>query len=340
MLASLLILSSAALLPQQSAPFTIHKATTAKSAGTFSPVSGFVSSKHNRVGNAEVLNNAVLSQYYMLGPGPDQEWVDNNILSDSTGDGEELVDGFEFLYCSTDTNPNGVWTTITIYDESVYCQGPTNWPVADCSYQVYGLPGSSNGATECWKVLVDLAGGSECSLTDGHGGHCGWGSIWDNPNTGPWLASGGKGQTPTYTWFDHTQPPGSAFQGCQSITGSSATGFCMTMYASLEECGMCLFVNGTPGGMMSFDIAGATPGGLIAYMRAFGRGSHQEFNPITGNIVTTGLSSNRFEISYIGATDGTGQYSFATFVPAAAAGLVSVQVCDASTDGQTQVEDL
>jgi len=159
----------------------------------------------------------------MMGPGPDQEWIDNNILTDTNGTSTEAINCMELMYCSSDVSPNGISQTINVYDDSVYCQGPTNWPVADCSYTVNGLPGGNNGALSCWIITLDLTG-VECNLTDGHGGHSGWGHIWDNAQTGSSLASGGLGQTPTYTWFDHTQPPINAFQGCQNSSPASPLG--------------------------------------------------------------------------------------------------------------------
>lgn len=91
---------------------------------------------------------------------------------------------------------------------------------------------------------------------------------------------------------------------------------------------------------MTFDVTGATPGGLVAYMYAFGTGAHAEFNPITGNTVTTGLADAGFTVAAIVAADGSGAYSYGTNVPGAAAGLVSVQAADASTDALSNVVGL
>ncbi len=159
-------------LTQQAGP-ALHKAVTPQYAGTFSPLTGFI--------------------------------PEDKFKRDTTGTPEEIVFLLEWAYCSTDTNPNGLSETITIYDESVYCAGPTNWPVFDCGYSVTGLPGGNNGALACWIVSLDLTG-VECNVSDGHGGHAGWGQIWESTQTGPWLASGGNGQTPTYTWFDIPNP--------------------------------------------------------------------------------------------------------------------------------------
>jgi len=334
-----LVLATTAVAQQPASP-TLQKAVTPQYAGTFSPLTGFVpESKHHRIGTAEVYNNTALSSYFMTALGPDQEFIDNFIVSSVNGTGAEVVDGMEYVYCSSDTNSNGVYETITVYDDSVYCAGPTNWPVFDCGYGIAGLPGGVNGALACWVVTLDLAG-VECNLTEGHGGHAGWGQIWDNSATGPWLAGGGLGQTPTYTWFDHSQPNANAFQGCQFITGTSATGFSMAMYTTVTGSGLNLSTTGSPGGVMTFDVAGCTPNGIAATMYSFGQGSHQASNPITGNTLTTGLSSTGFTIADFGPADSSGLYSFTSPVPIAAAGLVSVQAADASSDGLSNVVDL
>ncbi len=325
---------------QQKQQVQVQKAQAPQYAGTFSPLTGFVSANNqNRIGNAEAYNNNTLSNYYSV-PGQDQEWIDNGQLSDTDGTGAEAVDGLSYTYCSSDANPNGVYEIITIYDDSVYCAGPTNWPVFDCGYGVSGLPGGNNGALACWIVTLDLAG-VECNLTDGHGGSMGWGQIWDNASTGPWIANGGLGQTDSFTWFDTLAPNANAFQGCYWFGGIPWAGFSMTMYTSGGAGGgMNLSTTGAAGGAMTFDVTGATPGGLVAYMYAFGTGAHAEFNPITGNTVTTGLADAGFTVAAIVAADGSGAYSYGTNVPGAAAGLVSVQAADASTDALSNVVGL
>ena len=325
---------------QQSATPTLQKAVTPKYAGTFSPLTGFApESKQHRVGTAIVYNNTLMANYYMTVPGAGHELIDNFIVTDTDGTGAEAVNGMEYTYCSSVSNPNGIFETITVYDESVYCAGPTNWPVFDCGYGIAGLPGGNNGWLACWIVTLDLTG-VECNLTDGHGGHAGWGQTWDNSNTGPWLAGGGLGQTPTYTWFDHSQPNANAFQGCQFITGTSATGFAMEMFAEPTGNPPVLTATGSPGGAMTFDVTGCTPVSPVAMMRAFGRGSHQAFNPITGNYVTTGLTWAGFTIQNIGLANLAGQYSYTANVPGPAAGLISTQAIDAATDCLSNVIDL
>jgi len=322
---------------QQKQTVSVQKAQAPQHAGTFSPLTGFVGSNQNRIGTAHVINNSILTNYYSV-PGMNQEWIDNNVLMDTDGTGAEVVDGMIYTYCSSDANPNGVYEVITVYDDSVYCAGPTNWPVFDCGYGVSGLPGGTNGALACWIVTLDLAG-VECNLTDGHGGSAGWGQVWDNSSTGPWLAGGGNGQTDSFTWFDWNVPNANAFQGCYWFGGTPAAGFDMQMFAA-DAGGLTLSTTGAPGGAMTFDVSGATPGGLVATMYAFGLGAHSEFNPITGNTVTTGLADAGFTIAAIAGADGAGATSYGASVPGAAAGLVSVQAADASTDGLSNIVSL
>ena len=124
----------------------LHKAVTPQYAGTFSPISGFTTqgTSGRSAGTRLVVNNGILQNYYSYG-GIGQEWVDNNKLYDLSTDHTEQVNGIHFIYCSSDTNPNGVSVTMNFYDESVYCAGPTNWPTADCSYEIADLPGAQNG---------------------------------------------------------------------------------------------------------------------------------------------------------------------------------------------------
>jgi hypothetical protein len=325
---------------QQKQQVSVKKAVTPQYAGTFSPLTGYVgSNNNNRIGTSLTVNNSILSNYYST-PGMNQEWIDNNILEDTDGTGAEAVDGLVYTYCSADANPNGMYEIITMYDDSVYCGGPTAWPFFDCGYGISGLPGGTNGALSCWIVTIDLAG-IECNLTDGHGGSAGWGQVWDNAVTGPWLSGGGNGQTNSFTWFDWDVPNANAFQGCYWFGGVPHAGFDMQMYTSGGSGGgVTLSTTGSPGGAMTFDTSGATPGGIVALMYAFGTGSHAQMNPLTGNMVTTGLSSARFTLADISAADGAGNSSYGSGVPSGAAGRVAVQSCDALTDGLSNVVSL
>ncbi|NQU48909.1 MAG: hypothetical protein HQ519_09710 [Planctomycetes bacterium] len=329
---SIVLISSA--YSQQKQGVSIEKAVTPQYAGTFSPQTGFISTKNqNRMGTDLVVNNAIQSNYFAI-PGMDQEWVDNNILMDTNGNGFESVNGLIFNYCSTDINPLGLQQTIHVYDDSVYCNGPVNWPVADCSYNITNLPGSTNGMTTCWEIEVDLIG-VECDLTDGHGGSAGWGQVWDNNLTGPVLSSGGNGQTNSFTWFETNTK---IFIGCYWFGGSPWAGFDMQMYSGNSA--LTLTTTGSPGGPMTFDVSGATPQEIVALMYAYGRGAHVVNNPISGNIVVTGLADRGFDVADYHDADHNGNYSFSAFVSSAAANLVSVQAIDASNDGLSNVVDL
>ncbi len=217
---------AAPIQAQQKQTVAVQPAIARKDAGIFRPTEGMQATS-SRVGTAMIVNNSVLSNYFSI-PGMQQEWIDNNILIDTDGTGAESVGVMKYTYCSSDSNPNGVYEVITVYDDSVYCAGPPSWPIADCAYGVSGLPGGNNGALACWIVTLDLAG-VECNLTDGHGGSSGWGQAWDNDLTGPWLASGGLGQTDSFTWFDLNQPNANAFQGCFWFGGVPHAGFDMRM---------------------------------------------------------------------------------------------------------------
>ena len=101
-----------------------------------------------------------------------------------------------------------------------------------------------------------------------------------------------------------------------------------------------LAVSGAPGGLMTFDVSGATANGPVAYLYAYGLGSFAVNNPFTSNIVTTGLSSNGFTVAAVVTADGSGNYSFSTGVPARAAGFVHVQAADGLSDALSAVASL
>ncbi len=103
------------------------------------------------------------------------------------------------------------------------------------------------------------------------------------------------------------------------------------------EDGVQLTVQGNLGSPMDFIVTGATPGGVVAYLYAFGTGSHSGTNPITGNTVVTGLSSVNFTIGAMHAANGAGTAIHTTVVPPAAAGLACVQAIDLDSDGLSNV---
>lgn len=223
---------------QQKQQVSTQKAVTAKLAGTFHPSLGLIQNGGTtsaRSGPDALYNNSSLSNYYSV-PGTNQEWIDNFHLLDRNHDNAEQVKGLRYTYCSADANPNGMQEIINIYDDSIYCAGPASWPTADCSYAISGLPGGANGALACWIVNVDLWG-VECNLTTDPTGNRlhGWGQVWDNATTGPWLASGGLGQTDSFTWFDPGAVNGNAFLGCYWFGGTPWAGFDMLMEGNVAE---------------------------------------------------------------------------------------------------------
>lgn len=94
---------------------------------------------------------------------------------------------------------------------------------------------------------------------------------------------------------------------------------------------------GNPGGTMTFQIDGATPGGHVALLYAFGVGGHMVVSPLTGTSITTGLSSSGVTVALASLADGEGDLVFSTFVPSGAAGQVWVQVIDGISDETSNV---
>ncbi len=133
--------------------------------------------------------------------------------------------------------------------------------------------------------------------------------------------------------------------GLAASAGGLGTGFGVGTYgpAYFDDftvnggAGFRLSATGQPGGSMTFDCAGATAGGPVAYCYAFGTGAYTGTNPYTGNTVTLGLASAGFTIAYVGAADGSGNISHTANVPAAAAGLVYVQAVDGLSDTVSNV---
>ncbi len=101
-----------------------------------------------------------------------------------------------------------------------------------------------------------------------------------------------------------------------------------------------LSTTGVPGGPMTFDVAGGTATGPLVYLYAFGTGSYQATNPYTGNVVVTGLSAFHLTVADVVAANASGGYSYSATVPAAAAGVVFVQVLDGFTDRFSNVVGL
>jgi hypothetical protein len=115
-----------------------------------------------------------------------------------------------------------------------------------------------------------------------------------------------------------------------------------TIYYDNAGGGLALAVTGTvgSGAPLIFDVTGGTADGPIAYCFSVGTGAHSVLNPITGNMIVTGLSSARFTVETTHMADAAGSTSYSRGVAAAAAGMVYVQVFDLTTDAASNVVGL
>jgi hypothetical protein len=236
--ATFISLVSTAMAQQKQSP-TVQKTTSSPMfAGVFHPATGLVPHSGNtpKAGPVPLYNNNRYTNYYNL-IGKNQELVDNGMLLDRNHDSLEQFSSFDFSYCSTSPNANGVTTTVRFYDESIYCGGPVNWPTSECAYQIDNLPGAVNGNLTCWIVLVDLAG-VECNLTSDPVGnrHFGWSHTWGDNLSGAWIAGGGYGQTNSMTWWDrNASNANSAFQGCWFVGCNPWAGFALAAQGNYAE---------------------------------------------------------------------------------------------------------
>ena len=224
---------------QQKQQMTVNKATaTPQFAGQYHPSTGLVQPQGGiaKLGPDSIYNNNALTNYYSV-PGADQEWIDEGVLADRNSTSTDQINGMNFTYCSSDSNPNGIGSVFTIYDETVRCAGPASWPTADCAYGLAGLPGGNNGNLACWIVSIDLTG-FECNLaTDASGNKLfGFANTWDNGNTGPWLSDGGLGNDNSFVWFDTLQNnANNAFLGCYWFGGQPHAGFATEFFGNPVE---------------------------------------------------------------------------------------------------------
>jgi len=238
---------------QQKQQMTVNKATTPQYAGSFHPATGLVNNSGStaKFGPEAVFNNNVLTNYYSV-PGAGQEWIDEGTLADRNMGSADQVNGINFTYCSAVIDPtqNSVSSTLRFYSESGYCTGPTLWPAADCAYGLAGLPGGdANGALQCWIFTVDLTNGFECDLNTAPATNLfGWSNTYDQADTGPWLASGGTGNTDSFVWYDAAAGNGNEFLGCFWFGGPPANPFA----------GFAGILYGNPTNVLGY--ASATPG--------------------------------------------------------------------------------
>lgn len=225
---------------QQKQQMTVQKATsTPQFAGSYHPSTGLVQPNGGvaKLGPDSLYNNNTLTNYYSV-PGALQEWIDEGTLADRNSTSTDQINGYDFTYCSSDSNPNGIASTWTFYDQVSICAGPNaGWPTFDCAYGIAGLPGGNNGNLACWILTVDLTG-VECNLTTTAAGNqlFGYGQTWDNGNTGPWLADGGLNNDNSFVWYDTTAPnANAAFQGCFWFGGQPHAGFAFQAFGNPAE---------------------------------------------------------------------------------------------------------
>jgi hypothetical protein len=101
---------------------------------------------------------------------------------------------------------------------------------------------------------------------------------------------------------------------------------------------MQLSASGAPGGVMSFDVAGATPGSTVAIIWSFSLGNYMIPNgfPCAGTELGLGTPLGW---TLIGA-NASGMANLTRFVPRGAAGRVHVQALDLSSCGLSNVKSL
>ena len=282
---------------QQKAQMTVKKAANPQFAGIYTPSQGFVSSSANTRSGPDMLhNNMMLSNYYSSA-GAYQEWVDEFGLPDRGVNATEQLNGFDFIWCSAEVDAatgNTGTAVMNFYDESIYCSGPVNWPTADCSYAISGLPMTdANGNFACWVVGIDLSGGAECNLqTEGAAMKWGgWSTVWDHDNTGPWLAGGGYGNGDAFVWFDTLA---GANVGCYWFGGVPFAGFGVTMYGNVDD--SSAYYSSAPGAgdTVQYSLGGALVSG--------GMGTFQVENPQAGLDYRLIAAAHPFELSYNGGT--------------------------------------
>ncbi len=204
-------------------------------AGTWNPTDGFVPATgpgSSRSGPETLYSNQGGAYFVFMPSGADQEWIDEGILADRNHDLEEQINGMQFSYVTNSTNPNGVNLTINFYDETIGCSGPTAWPVADCSYQLTGLQGSTNGNPILYVVDLEFAG-VECNLTTdaSNGKQFGMGAVFDEAGSGFALASGGFGSQPGVAWFDTVA---GTYNGCFTFA-TGETGLAFDLFGPAAE---------------------------------------------------------------------------------------------------------
>ena len=269
-----------------------------------------------RVGTRVLYNSQSPGNYYSnVGntsqTAPDQEWIDEGILPDTSNQLWDQINGFDFSYCSTDLEPLGNQCSvgITFYEDYIPCSTPLS--AATCAYLISGLPCSISGNIECWAVSIDLMGGAECTATPGDffattgavanplgnvNGNFGWG-FTPNPgaagmnDTGPILSfpcpnpvsgcsSGSLQGNQNFFWWED---PTAVWTGCYWFGGVPWASFDMKMLAP---------------SLCSFSYYGAGGNTLMLTSTDF-------FNTTGGNTTWTMTGGNPGDTYWLGISLGT-----------------------------------
>ena len=132
-----------------------------------------------------------------------------------------------------------------------------------------------------------------------------------------------------------------------SVAGGLGTGFGMGTYGTcfaddytVNDGGaqMSLSASGAPGGSMTFDISGATPGTGVALMWAYALGNYIIPNGFPCAGTELGIAQPKGWV--ILKSDAAGNASYTRFIPPGARGLVHCQALDLSSCGLSNVLSL
>ena len=133
-----------------------------------------VVSSAQRSGPETIFNNRDGGVYYYTLMANTDSFADEGSFHMAGVNGTEQVNGMTFDYCSEIADPAGtqdvVDAEVRLYSEIVGFVGITGWVDANnrneaCGYLIAGLPGGdATGATQCWTIGLNLAGGFECTL--------------------------------------------------------------------------------------------------------------------------------------------------------------------------------
>ncbi|KAA3608620.1 MAG: hypothetical protein DWQ01_10975 [Planctomycetota bacterium] len=178
----------------------------------------------------DILYNNMSSMCAPIGPfGPGIEWIDGGGLLDRSECRLEQINAIEICYWSSFPDPNQDLgeITITLYDDYVPCTGPCNWPTANFTVQVFGVPlGTANGGFQSFTIVLDLQGFEvpnclgETFYSEGEPScnpslplrKFGIGISFNKDDSGPCaFPAGGHGSDGTSTSFD---PATGTFMGC------------------------------------------------------------------------------------------------------------------------------